>query len=221
MLQDFSSIYITSVHLGTVLANLFTALFCGMVISAVYKWVHNGPVYSAKYVQAMVILSMITALVIMVIGNNLARAFGLVGAMSIIRFRTAVKDTQDIVFIFFSLAAGMASGVGLRLIALVGTLFIGTVLIVLSKSQVIRPKKREFLIQFHSRLSEKKPLYIPIFNKYCKKFRVVNMHSLGEEEGYELSFYIMLKDIDQSPFLMKELNTIAGINNIHFYFDEE
>jgi hypothetical protein len=153
MLQDFSSIYITSVHLGTVLANLFTALFCGMVISAVYKWVHNGPVYSAKYVQAMVILSMITALVIMVIGNNLARAFGLVGAMSIIRFRTAVKDTQDIVFIFFSLAAGMASGVGLRLIALVGTLFIGTVLIVLSRSQVIRPKKREFLIHFHSRLS--------------------------------------------------------------------
>ena len=221
MLQDFNSVFITSLHLGTVLVNLFAALLCGFLISIVYRWVFSGPSYSVKFVQAMVILSMITALVIMVIGNNLARAFGLVGAMSIIRFRTAVKDTQDIIFIFFALAAGMASGVGLRFIAFSGTLFIGAVLILLSKLQYANPKKREFLIQFHSTLSEKKPDYIPILKKYTKKYRLVNMHSLGEEDGYELSFYLALKDIEKSPELMKELNAIKELDNIHIYFDED
>ena len=221
MLQDFNSVFITSIHLGTVLANLLAALLCGFLITLVYRRVYSGPGYSAKFVQAMVILSMITALVIMVIGNNLARAFGLVGAMSIIRFRTAVKDTQDIIFIFFALAAGMASGVGLRFIAFSGTLFIGAVLILLSKTQYAKAKKREFLIQFHSTLSEKKPYYIPIFKKYSKKYRLVNMHSLGEEDGYELSFYLVLKDIEKSPELMKELNAIKELDNIHLYFDED
>ena len=221
MMQDFNSLFITSFHTGTVFANLLTALLCGIIISYVYRWVYNGPSYSAKFVQAMVVLSMITALVIMVIGNNLARAFGLVGAMSIIRFRTAVKDTQDIVFIFFSLAAGMASGVGLRSIALLGTLFIGSVLFLMFKAQYAKPSKREFLIQFNSRLSEDKPLYIPLFKKYCRKFRLVNMHSLGEGEGYELSYYLVLKDIDKSPLLLKELNKISEIDSIHFYFDED
>lgn len=220
-MQDFNSIFITSVHAGTVFINLLTALLCGLMISFVYRWVYNGPSYSTKFVQAMVVLSMITALVIMVIGNNLARAFGLVGAMSIIRFRTAVKDMQDIVFIFFALAAGMASGVGLRFIALLGTLFIGFVLLLMFKMQYAKPNRREFLIQFHSRLSEDKPLYISLFKKFCRKFRLVNMVSLGEKEEYELSFYLVMKDLEKSPVLMKELNKIPEIDTIHFFFDEE
>ncbi len=220
MPQGFNSVFIPSIYIGTVLANLFMAFLCGILISIVYRWIYSGSAYSTKFVQAMVVLSMITALVIMVIGNNLARAFGLVGAMSIIRFRTAVKDTQDIVFIFFALAAGMASGVGLRFIAFTGTLFVAVVLILLNKVQYAKPAKREFLIQFQSTLSEKQPSYIPIFKKYSKKNKLVNMNSLGKEGGYELSFYLVLKDIEKSAELMKELNGIQGIKNIHIYFDD-
>lgn len=76
---------------------------------------------------------MITAIVIMVIGNKLARALGVVGAMSIIRFRTAVKDAADIMFIFFALSIGLAAGVKLYSIAFFGTLFVGGVYHVITK----------------------------------------------------------------------------------------
>jgi uncharacterized membrane protein YhiD involved in acid resistance len=96
----------------------------------------------------IIVLALITSVVIMVIGNNLARAFGLVGAMSIIRFRTAIKETQDIIFIFFALAIGMASGVGLHALALASTIFIGLILFVLTKTSAASPSKKDFLLQF-------------------------------------------------------------------------
>src|SRR5690606_36700205 len=112
--------------------NLISALACGIAISFFYRLIFRGVSYSSSYVISVIMLFMITALVIMVIGNNLARAFGLVGAMSIIRFRTAIKDTQDIMYIFFALAAGLACGAGMYLIALTGTLFIGVTLVIIS-----------------------------------------------------------------------------------------
>jgi hypothetical protein len=90
---------------------LSVALFAGLILTCLYRITYKGAGYTAGFVGSIILLTLITALVIMVIGNNLARAFGLVGAMSIIRFRTAVKDVMDIVFIFFALAVGMASGV--------------------------------------------------------------------------------------------------------------
>jgi len=100
MLQGFQKNLFTSIAIEQFIGNLVMALICGFIISIIYRWTYRGPHYSTSYVHSMVILAMVTALVIMVIGNNLARAFGLVGAMSIIRFRTAVKDTQDIVNYF-------------------------------------------------------------------------------------------------------------------------
>ncbi|MEJ2051098.1 MAG: DUF4956 domain-containing protein, partial [Calditrichota bacterium] len=108
MFQNFQNIFTFSLSAGQVIINISVALLCGFIISLFYKWTYRGPNYSSNYVNSIIVLAMITAVVIMVIGNNLARAFGLVGAMSIIRFRTAVKDTQDIVFIFFALAVGLA-----------------------------------------------------------------------------------------------------------------
>lgn len=103
---------------------------------------------------------MITSVVILVIGNNLARAFGLVGAMSIIRFRTAVRDVQDIVFIFFALSIGMAAGVGLYTVAISGTLIISLAIIMLSVSNFGQSKKREFLLQLSYDSSDENEMII-------------------------------------------------------------
>ena len=89
-----------------IVLNIAVALMCGLAIAWLYRNTYRGPGYSIAFVNSIVYLTMITAVVILAIGSNLARAFGLVGAMSIIRFRTAVKETQDIVYIFFSLAVG-------------------------------------------------------------------------------------------------------------------
>ncbi|MCF7805732.1 MAG: DUF4956 domain-containing protein [Candidatus Marinimicrobia bacterium] len=200
--------------------NLFVALICGLLVSVVYRLSYQGPNYSATFVQSSVLLAMITALVIMVIGNNLARAFGLVGAMSIIRFRTAVKDTQDIVFIFFALATGMAAGVGFRIVAFIGTLFIGVVLLTLAKTNYAAPKKREFLIQFLYDDTDEMSAYLDVLQTHCKKHRLVNMQSIGEHR-YELSFYVTLRNKEESAELIRRLDQLPQVTDIRFFFDEE
>lgn len=221
MFNGFQNIVFNSLSLGNVTLNLIMALLCGLLISVAYRWIYQGPNYSHKFVQSMVLLSMITSLVIMVIGNNLARAFGLVGAMSIIRFRTAIKDTQEIVFIFFALAVGMATGVGLRLIAVTGTILIGAILLALHHLNYASPEKREFLLQFHCGFKTDRPPYLQVLEKICKRFKLVNMTSLGEGNDFELSFYVQLKHKDRSEHLMRELKQISEISHIRFFFDEE
>ena len=97
---DYQNLAVFPTATADVLANLLVAFVCGLMMSIIYRITYRGPSYSVTFVNSLVLLSIISAIVIMVIGNNIARAFGLVGAMSIIRFRTAVRDTMDLVFIF-------------------------------------------------------------------------------------------------------------------------
>ena len=109
---------------------------------------------------------------LLVIGNNLARAFGLVGAMSIIRFRTALKDPQDIVFVFFALAIGMAAGVGMYAIAIIGTVGISLAIILTTKSNYAIVHKQSFVLQLSydaPQSNGEAAAYIEVLNGYCKK----------------------------------------------------
>lgn len=115
-----------------VILNLLIAFFLGFIISLVYKKTHKGLSYSQSFVLTNIFVAVIVAMVIMVIGNNLARAFALVGALSIIRFRTVVKDTKDTAYIFWSLAAGMAAGTGSYFLAASGTTIITMIALVLN-----------------------------------------------------------------------------------------
>lgn len=220
MQTGFETIFMVSLEPAQVIGNLFVALICGLIISVSYRSTSDTLNYSPAFVRANVVLSMITALVIMVIGNNLARAFGLVGAMSIIRFRTAVKDIQDIVYIFFALAAGMAAGVGLKGIALLGTLLISLVLFLLHYVRYANPSKHQFLVQFQCVLPDGDAPYNSVFQNRCSKVKMVNMQAVGTGDLFELAFYVELKDRDRRNELMRELNRITAISNVRLYFDD-
>ncbi|KAA3616937.1 MAG: DUF4956 domain-containing protein [Calditrichaeota bacterium] len=221
MLDNFSGNFFNSITLEQVLVNLTIALISGLIVSHSYRLSFTGLSYSPSYVRALVILSVITALVIMTIGNNLARAFGLVGAMTVIRFRTAVKDIQDIVFIIFSLAVGMAAGVNLKFIAIFSSFFIGAITIVLAKINYAFPQKSQFLIQFISSVPEDEPAYIALFKKYCKKYSLIDMLTLDDKNEFEISFNVELKNKNTIHIFIKELNAIKGISKTRFYFDDE
>lgn len=216
----FETMFALSLEPGQMVANLSIALVCGFVISMTYRLTSDSLNYSPAFVRSLVILSMITALVIMVIGNNLARAFGLVGTMSIIRFRTAVKDVQDIVFIFFTLAAGMAAGIGLRGTAVVGTLLICGILILLQRMHYAHHTEHQFIVQFQSQLGEGEPPYLPIFRRLSTTARLANMRSLGTGDLFEMTFYVELKDMSGRSELMRQLNQTQSLSNIRLYFDD-
>ena len=222
MLQDFQNIFEISITLSEVIFNISVAFICGLIISFFYRITYRGPGYSIAFINSLVVLSMITAVVIMVIGNNLARAFGLVGAMSIIRFRTAVKETQDIIYIFFSLAIGMAAGVGLHSIAIVGAIFVGTMSFILSKTILVSQHKQEYLLQFNYSADENstEPPYIHVFKKYCKNYRIINTKSINGGI-LEVSYYVNLRHKEKSTEFVKEMKKLQSVNQINLFFDEE
>jgi hypothetical protein len=223
MNSDFQTFFVFTLSPGEALANLVVALFCGIFISILYRITYRGISYSGGYVISLIMLTLITALVIMVIGNNLARAFGLVGAMSIIRFRTAVKDTQDIMFIFFALAVGLACGAGMYAISITGTLFIGAVIYFASLLNESTSVKREYLMQLIFKDSaQPEPKLHPIFSRYCSKFKLVNIKNIGEKDNHltEYSYYITLKNINKAGEFSQQLNGLTDIVKVNLFFDE-
>ena len=222
MTNDIVNIFINSFNPAQFIFNLFVAFIAGFIISGIYRIAAKGPNYSINYLNALILLSMITCVIIMIIGNNLARAFGLVGAMSIIRFRTAVKDILDIIFIFFALAVGMAAGVNLHFVAIGSALIIGLAFLVLTKLDFIYPKRKEILVQFsyEKRGDDNKP-YIDLFNRFCKNFELINVKSIGGQQILEISYYVHLKKKDNTELFISELKSIPGINYANLLFDEE
>lgn len=222
MFEDFQNFELFPVTVYTVIGNLLVSFLCGIVISLVYRYVYKGPSYSVTFVNSLVILSMITSVVILVIGNNLARAFGLVGAMSIIRFRTAVRDVQDIVFIFFSLGIGMAAGVGLYAIAVTGTLLINLAIILLSIFNFGHAHKREFLLQLTYTSSEDNEAVIEkIMKKHCRKLKLVNLKNVGTDDVLEAFYHVSLKQEKKNSLLVSDLNATQIVHNVNLYFDED
>jgi uncharacterized membrane protein YhiD involved in acid resistance len=203
--------------------NIVVALICGLCIAWLYRHTYKGPGYSISFVNSIVLLTMITALVIMTIGNSVARAFGLVGAMSIVRFRTAVKDTQDIVYIFFALAIGMAAGVGYHKVAFLGTGFVGVIIYLFSKTRVYSPEKEEYLLQFsYSPNGDDVPAYIPLLTKYCRRHQTINTRSVGADgETLEVSYYVRLKEERRNSDFVRDLRRSKGVNQVNLYSDEQ
>ena len=106
-------------------------LACMLVVSLVYRFTHRGSGYSTSYVQSLVMMGLVTTVIMIVIGSNIARAFSLVGALSIIRFRNAIKETRDVGYIFFAMAIAMACGTRFYTLAMLSTSAISSVMVVM------------------------------------------------------------------------------------------
>lgn len=223
MEQNLQEIFTFSLTVREAVSNIVVSFVAGVFIAILYRITYRGVSYSTTFTNAIIMLTMITALVIMVIGNNLARAFGLVGAMSIIRFRTAVKDSQDIMFIFFALGIGLSAGVGLYAVTIASTLLIGSAIYITSKLNINNPPQREFLLQIYcSEIEIDDNPFQAVLNKYCYKSKVINIKGEAEEAGthLELSYYVKLKNENLGSSLVNELKKIKGVYNVNLFFDE-
>jgi hypothetical protein len=222
MLNDFTSVNLFPVSAGDVLMNLLVALVCGILLAIIYRLTYKGPSYSVSFVNAIVMLTIISALVILVIGNNLARAFGLVGAMSIIRFRTAVRDTMDMVFIFLSLAIGMACGVGLSIVALIGVIVSGLIIIGLTFTNFGQSRRKFHVLQIAYQGAQAPQQFIDrLFSKYCGTVKLVNLKYTGLNQDLEAIYHISLKKERLLDPMVKELSGQSEVNYVNVYFDED
>ncbi len=117
-----------------ILINLSMSFLVGMFIFFIYKKTYQGVLYQRSFNISLVLASAVTAMIIMTISGNLILSLGMVGALSIVRFRTPVKDSMDLVFLFWAISAGIANGVGYYNISIVGSIMIAIFMLILTRS---------------------------------------------------------------------------------------
>lgn len=222
MLEEFQQIDVFRPSIFDFSANLLVSLACGVAIALVYRYIYKGGSYSPTFVNSLVLLSLITTVVILVIGNNLARAFGLVGAMSIIRFRTAVRDVQDIVFIFFSLCIGMAAGVGLNSIAVIGTGFISVVILLLDATGFGRPAQLKHLLQLtYSGTPKEEASLQELLKRYCRSTQLMNLRQLRKEDEIEAFYHLTLRRSKKEQDFVAAVRALGFVSQVNLFFEEE
>jgi len=174
------------------IANFLIAVIISVLTALVYKRTHQGVSYSRGFVLSLVMVGVVMAGVMMVIGNSLARAFGLFGAFSLVRFRSAIKDPRDIAFVFWSIIGGMAAGTANYERALLLFLVMALLVWLLEKYQFGSIRKIGFTIALTLKRSAKPKntnQVEKLLEKYCKNFTLVTQRKLmsnNEEWIYSL-----------------------------------
>ena len=200
-LENVSSVSILDMAIALVLA-----FGLGMFIFLVYKKTYQGVMYSSSFGTTLIALTMITTVVILAVTSNVVLSLGMVGALSIVRFRTAIKEPLDIAFLFWSIAVGIVLAAGMIPLAVIGSVVIGIILLVfVNKKSYTNPYI--VVIQCADRMAEEKAtVYLKSNCDRC----VVKSKS-AQKGCIELNMEIRLKSDDTS--FINELSDMNGINS--------
>jgi len=196
--------------------NIALAFVLALIIAWVYQKTHKGLSYSQGFVLCLAFLCPLASVIMMVIGNVLIIAIALLGAFTIIRFRTAIKDPKDVSFILFSLIVGMAVGTHSYSIALVATVMICLIIYFLSRINFGSIRKHDYTLSFS--LDRKKApgdVYEPIFKKYLKTADLLNINTHQEGKIMDLTFNLRFLSGSRTDKFIEELSALAGLENIH------
>lgn len=197
-----------------VIINFIAAAVLACLIYISYKVSHSGPVYSERFNVSIVMLTLVTTLVMNVIGNNIALSLGMVGALSIVRFRTAIKDPRDTAYIFWGIAVGICCGVSDYLIAGVGSVLIFSFLILFG---FIRDNERIMvLINGDRKAGEQVERHMATLFGGKAVLRVHNCVAGkdAEEFIYEVSDKQLRKSEKKNGKLVKNLSGIEGVASV-------
>lgn len=174
-----------------ILVNILFSAFVGLIVYLSYYLTHKGTIYSKKFNASLITLTVLTGTVMTVIGNNIALSLGMVGALSIVRFRTAIKDARDTVYIFWTIIAGICCGVGDFLVASIGSAVVFVVLFIFS---MFKNDQRMLLI-IRSKRKNLSAIQARVFTLFDRKavMRVQNTTSETVELIYEISSAVLKK----------------------------
>ncbi len=203
----------------TILLNICAAAVLGFFIFISYFISHRGTIYSKKFNASLVILTVLTGTVMTVIGNNIALSLGMVGALSIVRFRTAIKDSRDTVYIFWSIIVGICCGVGDFLVASIGSAVVFGVILLLG---CIKSDNRMLLIIRADRGSQ--PMIKSLVYKLFKSkaiLRVENTTPSTVELIYELTQKMLKKAEKNEPNIPDSIYKIGNIEYVNIVMQND
>jgi len=183
------------------------ALAIGLFIFLVYKKTFKGVMYSESFGISLIAMSLVTTLIILAITSNVVLSLGMVGALSIVRFRTAVKEPMDIAFLFWSISVGIVVGAGLIPLAVFGSAFIGIMIMVFANK---KSTDNPYILVVSCKGDSSENNAMEYIDKYVKK-HVVKSKTVSAGSNIELTVEIRLKEM--STQFVNEISSISGVNN--------
>ncbi|OZC59845.1 DUF4956 domain-containing protein [Rhodococcus sp. 15-725-2-2b] len=204
-IQDLSGTFSTF----DIVVSLTLSFVLSAIIGWVYRLTHKNVSYSQSYVQTLVTVGMVISLIMLVVGSNVARAFALVGALSVVRFRNAIKETRDVGFIFLVMAIGMATGTRFYVLAIAATFAICLVMVVMSKFDWFKLDVQRQVVKVQVPPdADYTDLVEDVLIKYCKEFELVSTESVRSGALTELYFTAQLRSGKKPGELIAALSEV-------------
>lgn len=182
------------------------AVIVGLFIFWVYKKTFTGILYSSGFALTLIGLTLVTTLVIIAVTSNVVLSLGMVGALSIVRFRTAIKEPMEIVFLFWSIAVGIVIGAGMIPLAVLGSVIIGIILLIFANRKNV---ENAYILVLNCENEEAENTAADLLKSTVKKYRIKS--KTVNADGIELTTELKIKD-DKMAFV-NQMNEIAGVKN--------
>ena len=207
--------------LEDVLLAILLAFVLGQLTAWVYKYSHTGLSYSKTFVQSIILLTVIVSMAMMVIGNNIVIAFGLIGALAVIRFRNVLKDTRDTAFIFMALVMGMACGTGSYRLAIAGAILYCLLVLYLHWSFFGTQDTGDGYLRFRMD-SEGASLgdVRDVLKRHCRSAQLASQH-IRESGSGEVAYRLAMKSPEHSRPMAHELRALVGVSDVVFALQED
>ena len=209
----------------TILLCLLSAYVLSQLVAWLYIWTHRAVSYSAGLPQSIVVLSLIVALLMLVVGSSVARAFGLFGALSLIRFRTPIKDARDTVYLFFSVAVGIAAGTQNLGAAVAGTVVICGILVSMHWTRFGQRMDHDALLRLRCEPGgDAESAVREILGRFCDAFSLLHMRAAGTDESQtamEYAWQLRLYHSELGSRMSGELAGIDGVSHLSLLMQTE
>lgn len=220
---DFSvlnSSFTNPTWISTIYAFLLSFVL-GVILAIVYIKTFRGLSYSLNFLHGLVLLPIVISIAMQAIGDNVARGIGMIGALSLLRFRTNIKDPRDMFFIFASLAVGLASGVHAYGIAVLGTACFVVALVILNGSTFASGPQFDGLLRFNLSFSADEQRAVEnVLERKCRHFALAAIREMAQGERLDFAYQVRLKPQATSAQLVEELGKVDSLRGLNFMNQE-
>lgn len=200
---------------GSMLLGVMVAFLGGHVVAWVYMACHSGLSYSKSFVNSLIVLCLIVAMVMMVMANNLMIAFGLMAVFAIVRFRNILRDTLDTTYILASITIGMAAGTRKFGTAVMGGGLFAVVMLYLHWTQFGARHRFDLILNLHwGRPLSELPDLLALLQRHARRTMVASQRSGQGYEGADLSYRLLLRDAARVDEMITELKSFPGVTRI-------
>ncbi len=206
--------------LKVAILSLLLAFGLTQVVGATYVWTFRGMSYSRSFVHAVALGSIVAAMLMLAINNSIAAGLGIAGSLAIIRFRTAMRDPRDMVFVFASMGAGIACGLRAHVAAITGTALFCFAAVLLNATEFGSQRQFDGLLRFQLPVTSDEDVVQRLLRQHTRYFALVTLREVAQGEAMEHAYQVRLTDQVKRTALVAELEGVPGIQDVSLLLQE-